>query len=123
MKKLFFFSLMILATSTWAEWKKFHANEESTSYIDYATVKSNGAMRKVWIIGNMKEAESSGVKSWRAMTELDCVEERFRLRLATGFKREFAKGEILLSNNSVSNWSEIPPQSNQATLLKIIFSN
>lgn len=120
MKKLFLVSLLLLAGSTWAEWKKFHENEESTSYIDYATVKSNGVMRKAWIIGNIKEADSSGVKSWRVMTELDFVAEKFRVRSATGFEREFAKGVILLSNDSVSNWSEIPPQTNQATLLRIV---
>ena len=57
-KKAVVLSLMLLATSpAWAEWVKvYETSNGDTFYIEPATIRKDGNLRKVWVLISLKKS-------------------------------------------------------------------
>lgn len=121
MRIILCFFLYLVAAPAWAEWVKVAASDTSTFYIDPASIRKNGNLRKVWGITDLKQRDSvDGEMSRRSRGEYDCKEERYRI-LAFSFHSEpMARGETLRSKDDVGTWHAIPPDSVSADILKIV---
>ena len=76
--------LILVATPAWAEWVKVSESDGLTGYVDPATIRKNGNLRRVWEIQDLKARGTKfGELSRRVLNEYDCKEERMRTLSAT----------------------------------------
>ena len=79
MRAVIVLMLLIAATPAWAEWVKVTEADTGTLYIDTATIRTIGDMRRIWELRDLKQRNSDGTMSQRVLEEYDCKEERRRL--------------------------------------------
>jgi hypothetical protein len=120
MKKLFLVSLMMLAGSAWAEWVMLFEGVSATHYLNPATIRKDGNLRRVWGISDLIERDEFGAQSRRVRYEYDCKKERYRY-LEVSLHSEFmAGGKILHRINGDTTWMEIPPDTVVESALNIV---
>ena len=104
--------LLTLSTSlAWAEWVKVSVTDEHTTYIDPATIRKDGNLRKVWTIQDRKQRDKDGEMSRRTLIEYDCKEERYRVRSGTTHSDPMARGNTLYTRSGEpGEWNDIPPE-------------
>lgn len=120
MKKLFLVCLMMLAGSAWAEWVKYEETDTVAYYFDPTTIRKDRNMRRVWKIHDLKKQGGIGELSRRMRDEYDCKQERYRTLGASGHSEPMAGGKVLIITGEDKDWSEIPPDTINDTLLKIV---
>ena len=116
---------MMLAGSAWAEWVLVTKSEERGVffYIDPASIRKEGNLRKFWQLADFKELNKSIDKSFRSKFELDCKEEIFRVSSITTFSESMLKGNITNSfNYPNSEWESIAPGTMDADTMKYVCS-
>ena len=104
-----------------AKWVKVDAAVDGsfTYYIDPASIRKDGNLRKVREIQNLNQRDEEGEMSRRLLSEYDCKEERSRILAISSHSEPMAGGVTLLSENySDDKWSAIPPDSVSETILK-----
>jgi len=110
MKKLIFTLLMILSYSAWAEWVLVSQNDETQIYIDPATIRREGDLRRFWTLTNLKVRNKSGDMSWRSRDEINCKKERDRSTSITTFSESMLGGRVTGNFNYPNGeWSDIAP--------------
>jgi hypothetical protein len=122
MKKLIAITLLLTTSSTWAAWTLVSSNADTgdTFYVDFATIRKDGNLRKVWELMDMRKPSTTGTKSRRIRTEYDCKEERTRVLSLDAFSENMASGKLLNSFTEVDKWIDIPPGTVVEDLLKAI---
>lgn len=121
MRIILCFILSLVAAPAWAEWVKVSASDTSSFYIDPASIRKAGNLRKVWQIADLEQRDTvDGEMSRRTRAEYDCKEERFRSLAFSYHSEPMAGGETLRSKDGVGTWSAIPPGSVAANILKIV---
>ena len=114
---------IFLTGSAWADWARISGNAELTYYIDPATIRKDGNLRKVWSLLDRKEPdEKSAELSTRTRQEYDCKEERYRFLNMTEHSGQMATGNTLKSINTPSEWWDVPPKSMVEIVLKAVCS-
>ncbi len=119
MKKLLLVCLLLVTNSAWAEWV-FVARNDDSVYFDPTTIRKDGNYRKVWEITNLPERGPNGEASFQYRNEYDCKDERSRILSLISYTERMAKGKDIYRDNEMSNWSDIPPRSFSAEMLKIV---
>jgi hypothetical protein len=119
-RKSLLLSLLLLATgSAWAEWVKIPVSGDL--YIDPATIRKDGNLRKIWGIRDLEQRDKNGAMSIRTRVEYDCKEERNRVLVISTHTELMAGGTTIESfGESPRGWVEIPPGSTHETILKIV---
>ena len=121
MKKLFFVCLMMLAGSAWAEWVVYSKDEEDgTFYLDPATIRKDGNMRRVWRVQELKQRTADGEKSRRMRIEYDCKEERYRILSASVHSEPMAGGTVLTQEGEANDWTAIPPNTTGERVFNLV---
>lgn len=119
-KKTLLLALMLVTGSVWAEWVKMGESASDKFYIDLATIRKDGNLRKVWAITDFKQQDKSGALSNRIRFEYDCKEERSRLLSMSTHSEPLAKGTPLVQINEAGPWSDIAPGTVHETFLKAV---
>ena len=105
-----FLGLLLATGSAWAEWEPvFFTYDGDTNYIDPATIRKEGSLRKVWEILDLKQRHKDGEMSRRSRSEYDCKNERRRFMSISEHSEPMARGETLRSVTNTSGWYDIPP--------------
>lgn len=117
LKTLLLLSIFVTG-SGWADWVKVDETKAETFYIDPASIRKEGNLRKVWEVGDNKMREKNGTMSSRARTEYDCKNERFRTLAFSTHSESMAHGQIILQGKESTTWQDIPPQSVGDFILK-----
>ena len=123
MKKLIFALLMVLSYSAWAEWVLVSeaTNSEAKNYIDPATIRREGTLRKYWRLADLKVRDKDGDMSWRIRDEIDCKKERYRLSGMTTFSESMLGGRVTSTSNAPNGeWSDIAPGTVMAALMRYV---
>ena len=85
------------------------------SYIDRETIRRNGNTARVWSLSDyaIPQTESlfSPFSSTQFLHEYDCAEQRTHFLQATFFAGNMARGEIVDSVNTPSEWIYVAPGS------------
>ena len=113
-RKTILLSLLLLVTSSaWAEWVKVASSTDGyTVYIDPATIRKDGNLRKVWEISERKQPKQDGEMSRLVKFEYDCKTERRNILSASTHSEPMGKGKTIWSAPSsalATDWREIPP--------------
>lgn len=112
---------LVLSGSAWAEWVKVANNDFADYYIDPATIRKDGNLRKVWQIQNLKQRDKEGGRlSSRSRWEFDCKQERSRPLSFSTHSEAMASGTTLMSHSASDQWDDIPPESISEAVLKIV---
>ena len=111
---------MLIATPVWSEWVKVADHSEGILYIDPATIRKDGNLRKVWEMQNLQQLHKTGYMSLLKRLEYDCKEERVRDLFISAHTGSMGTGETLLSGSPTSAWEDIAPNSANETNLKIV---
>ncbi len=112
--------LLLAAAPASAEWVKSGESKDVVYYIDPATIRKEGNVRRFWAIQDMRATNPGGVMSIRALEEYDCAQARFRYLSVSAHSGPMAGGEMLLADNLADEWSYIPPGANSSAIKKIV---
>ena len=121
-KKTLLLALMLVTGSAWAEWISVGSSDTVATYIDPATIRKDGNLRKVWTIQDLKQRSPRGDMSRRARNEYDCKSERYRVLALSTHSEPMTSGNTL-TNYDLENsaaWLQIPPGSPSEIVLKIV---
>ena len=113
-------SLMLAAAPAWAEWVKVGRTDAAVHYVDPATVRKDGNLRRVWAMQDMVGASPEGVMSIRALQEYDCAQERFRYLSVATHSGPMARGEVLAAHELRDRWNIRRPGTNPFAIEKIV---
>jgi len=111
--------LALAAAPAWAEWVKVSETDDSVFYIDPATIRKDGNLRRVWTINDLKQRQKDGEMSRRFLNEYDCKEERSRILSISEHSDPMAGGKTLVSE-SKPIWSHVPPGTPSQTMMRIV---
>ena len=114
------FLLALVASPAWAAWVPVTESESGDSYyIDPATIRVNGNLRRIWILINQKVPHPDGELSARTLQEFDCKEDRLRILAGFSHSGPMATGKVLLTvDKPPLDWHHVPPSAVFATILK-----
>lgn len=120
MRVVLCFLIALVAAPAWAEWQKVAESDRAVTYLDPATIRKNGDIRKVWQIQDLKKREKDGTKSRRSFNEYDCKEQRKRLLSFSAHSERMAAGNTLFSNSEPEDWIPVPPSTSAEAALEIV---
>lgn len=113
--------LSVVSNSAIAEWIDVGSNENTTIYVDPATVQRAGNMAKMWHLTDFKMAhQDMGDKymSTKDQNEYDCKEAKLRRRASSQHSGNMGKGKVVYSDSFTSRWKPVPPDSGTEILWK-----
>lgn len=113
-------SLLLAAAPLRAEWVKVGETEAAVHYIDAATIRRDGNLRRVWTVQDMRETDPAGVRSIRALEEYDCLTERFRYLSLTAHSAPMAGGQVIAAHELDDNWTGRLPGTKPSAIEKIV---
>ncbi len=120
MKKLLLVSLMMLASSAWAEWVFYAESDTGTSYYDPATIRKDGNMRRVWELQDLRKRHNDGEMSRRIRVEYDCKQERMRYLGHSEHSETMAGGKVLKIAGESTDWIGIAPGTVVERMLNLV---
>ena len=112
--------LTLAAAPAWAEWVKVSETDNSVFYIDPATIRKDGNLRRVWQVTDLKQRENEGGMSSRVLYEHDCKEERSRILSLSTHSDPMAGGKTLASYDATGKWTHMPPGTPVQTIMRIV---
>lgn len=103
-----------------AKWVKVDMTEDgsATVFIDPASIRKNGNLRKVRVIQDLKHRDEDGVMSRRTRDEYDCKEERYRTLSLSSHSDPMAGAVTLSLDDDPGTWQAIPLGSIGEAILK-----
>ena len=112
--------LMLATTPAWAEWVKVDETDEVVIYVDPATIRKDGNLRRIWEMQDLKARDLDGSLSRRALSEYDCKEERLRLLSLSTHSGQMAMGKIIITVSPSGKWDYAAPGTSGQTMLKFV---
>ena len=121
MKKLLLALAIFFSCPIWAEWVMYSKDEEDgTFYLDPATIRKDGNMRRVWLLRNFNQRNKDGAMSNRNRMEIDCKQERFRFLALSTHSEPMAGGTVLTQEGEANDWTAIPPNTTGERIFNLI---
>jgi hypothetical protein len=119
---------ILIGPQALAEWTYINTNDHGDRfYIDVATIRKNAnARRRVWELIDLSIPEKHGIRSYRTLTEYDCMEERARTISSSGHSGQMATGITAYwysDDRAKQPWRYIAPGTNGAWILKLVCAN
>lgn len=100
--------LQIILSTVCHEWIKIVDSENSSFYIDKATIQRNNQFVSLWeLIDLDHKDEKFGFLSMRWLKEYDCQKQRFREHKFFAHSGPMASGTILSGEQKISNWEAL----------------
>ena len=96
---------MLVPAPACAEWVKIGTSRMAVHYVDPATVRKDGHLRRVWAMQDMVDADGNGVMSIRALQEYDCAQPRFRYLTMEAYSAPMGGGWIVVTHQMRDGWS------------------
>jgi hypothetical protein len=126
MKKVLLCSALLLALPAHAEWVEVSSTKLNTTYIDPATIKKTGPVRRAWQRDEWPEKPGRPFRSGRELKDFHCDEEKSRVIQRTVFSEPSFTGELLFSSTGSSgldtNWVFAEPGTSEAAILRFVCS-
>lgn len=114
--------LMICSAPATADWVSFMKSDTSVVYIDPASVRKEGHLRKASVLMDLSQKDAEGARSKRGQSEIDCRGDRLRIHDLSGFSGAMATGEAVYAFKGASDWIPIPPQTALWSTIRLICS-
>jgi hypothetical protein len=89
-------ALTVAAAATASEaWVRYGESEIGAHYFDPATVRADGARRRVWRLIDRRERLPAGIQSGKALIEIDCGNSTYRYIKTLQYSGKMGKGRYL----------------------------
>lgn len=130
MKRLLFVGLMMICSVSWAEWELCSINGQGDDIItfrcDKSTIRTNGAISRMWDIRNYTKAQTDSIgdsrMSSKTLTAYNCKEETSAIISYVDYSGRNGKGNVI-QHFSVQErelkWTPIVPGTTEETLWNI----
>jgi len=86
-----------------AEWVLVNDNDELRSYLDFASARKDGDLRRIWGLQDFKRPGPHGEMSALVLTEWDCAHARRRFLSSMLFSSAMTKG-TLVGASKTTDW-------------------
>jgi len=114
--------LLLAAGPAWAEWVLIDESEYANTYVDPATIKKDGYVRRAWVLHSRKSPDKDGDLSYKGLEEFDCKQEKGRVLQVDYFSGKMGTGRRTGSSNRPEDWGYFAPDSAGGTMLKFLCS-
>lgn len=104
----------------WAEWAKIGETEDGTFYLDSATIRKDGNLRRVSVGQDRKQRGTDGEMSVRGLYVFDCKDGRFRVLSASWHSEPMGGGKTLSSESDPSEWNSIAPDTANKAMFNFV---
>ena len=122
-KRLLTTLALFAALPAWAAWTLHRENDAENDYIDWATLRVVGNLRRVWVLIDLKGPQSDSMHSFLIFEEFDCKEDRGRPLQEDLFTGQMAGGEFVPGERpKPRGWKYIPPGSLIESWLRVVCS-
>lgn len=128
MKKLLVPLLLFVATISGAaeKWSIIANSANFDSYINYSTIRSNGAYKEAWFItdyrGVIREASGNRFMSLKAKIRFDCKQEKTLSLSILAYSEPMGAGTIVLTDDT-GMWVHVVPGSDGAIKYDLVCRN
>ncbi|HYF18466.1 MAG TPA: surface-adhesin E family protein [Ramlibacter sp.] len=96
LRSLFLAAAFLAAPALAADnWVAYGQSDAGTFYFDPGTVRTEAGRKQVWRLFELKEARGDGVRSGKALVELDCKGSRFRYLRTMYYAGPMGRGKYL----------------------------
>ncbi|MDB5953570.1 surface-adhesin E family protein [Ramlibacter sp.] len=90
----------VLAAALWSAapvgaWVAVGESESTSYYLDPDSIHVEGAHRRVWRMFDYKEPQASGVRSGKALIEIDCEADTYRYLRTMYYSQPQGRGKVL----------------------------
>ena len=120
--KIFFMMMILTSHSAFAAWTQFSETNERVYFVDLDTLKKEGNTRIFWRLTNYKTRNKFGDLSGRRKELLDCTKEATQTLSFASFAEPFAGGMSTSTLNPAPEWTHIPPNTVDDTLMRLVCS-
>jgi len=97
MKKRVLAIALLFAGSVWAEWSNIGENDVDTLYVDLKSMHSQGNIRKVLELQDLKQRGKNGEMSVLTKSEYECEKATYRVMAVTTYAGPMAAGKKIAS--------------------------
>lgn len=121
MKTLLLVILFLFTSSAWAEWITIGENDADTLYIDFASLKPSGQIRKIQELQDFKQRGKDGAMSVLTKSEYDCEKLSYRVLAVTIYSGSMATGKKLSTKTANPKaWVLVVPQTDSETVFETV---
>ena len=121
MKKRVFAIALLFAGSVWAEWSNIGENDVDTVYVDLQSMHSQGNIRKVLELQDLKQRGKNGEMSVLTKSEYDCEKATYRVMAVTTFAGPMAAGKKISTKNINSKvWVSVESAADDETVFDTV---
>jgi hypothetical protein len=114
---------MLVASPVWAGWTHVTQDVDENSFsIDFATLRKDGNLRKVWQKVELAKPNKFGYVSIRQRNEYDCKNETKSISSVAAFSKGNLEGEKLFDGNKITDQEDVAPSSVDWKILKLVCS-
>jgi hypothetical protein len=121
--KLPAFVLLLLSTSTWAEWTRIDNDDAVAGYVDLATIRKQGHTVEMSSLLDFKSVQRKDGRPYLSLTvefEINCDDHRSRILAVAAYSGNMGQGEVVITETLADRpWEPIRPRSRSESLWQI----
>ncbi len=95
MARLWALAAALVVAAPAGAWVAVGESESTSYYLDPDSIRVEGAHRRVWRLFDYKEAQASGVRSGKALIEIDCHADTYRYLRTMYYSEPQGRGKVL----------------------------
>jgi hypothetical protein len=95
MKRCFFIALSLCSLQAHAMWMTVMRTEAATVYMDSSAIVRVGQLKRVWVVYDLNQPDSSGQRSVKSYIEYNCAENTYRTISASSHAQPMGNGPAL----------------------------
>lgn len=121
MKKRVLVIALLFASSVWAEWSNIGENDVDTLYVDLQSMHSQGNIRKILELQDLKQRGKNGEMSVLIKSEYDCEKGTYRVMAVTTYAGPMAAGKKISTKNINSKvWIAVESAADDETVFDTV---
>lgn len=92
-------------------WVTVTRNEVATVYIDSVSIQKMGDIRRVWVVYDLQNPDTTGQQSVKSNIEYDCAEGKYKTLSASSHPNKMGNGPIIKALPVAEGWRPISQDS------------
>ena len=112
--------LLVCSLPGRAAWTPVEGTANSYDYVDLASVRAEGTLRRVWTLHDLMELDQEGDRSYRSLLEYHCPESRYRTLQTLYFAGAMASGRLTGRSGQPGAWRAVQPGSVSASIMAAV---
>lgn len=113
-------ALVAAALPCRAAWTPVEGTATSYDYVDLASIRVEGTLRRVWTLHDLTEPDPEGDLSYRSLLEYHCPEARYRSLQSLFFAGAMGSGRMTGRSGQPGAWRVVQADSVSASIMKTV---